>query len=41
MELGRLTRMEKEINKLEEKEGLAPTDKRKIKRLKKLAMQGT
>ena len=35
----RLTRMEKEIGKLEEKEELAPSDGKKIRRLKELAKE--
>ena len=37
--LGRLTWMKKDITKLEEKEGLTPSDLRKIKRLKELAKE--
>ena len=35
----RLTRVEKDIGKLEEKDGLAPSDERKIKRMKELAKE--
>ena len=35
----RLTQMEKDIGKLEEKEGLTPSDERKIKRLEELAKE--
>ena len=36
---GRLTRMEKDIGKLEEKEELLPWDERKVKRLKELTKE--